>query len=347
MEDEVITGSDDLGTGSEPPSLDDVLNSAFDDIQARDATSDETEKAERLRDESGRFAKTGETTPTPKVTPEPTITAPAIETPVAIEAPNTWTPAVKAKFATLDPEVQQEIMKREKEVARTLTAHDQDRLFGKSLRDVVSPYMPIINSEGSTPEQAIQSLLNTAYKLRTASPQEKAQLISRLAKDYGADMASIADTTQAEEIHPVVSQLQNQLRELQNQIQQREQKEQAFTQQNTLQQVETFLADPKYPHANDVANEIAKLIQSGMASTLQDAYSQAIYLHPEVRQKVISAQQTETNRKQIEEVKAKAESAKRTAAVNLRGKPSLPAKVAPGTIQQTLEDTFDRVMGVV
>jgi hypothetical protein len=312
--------SPELETPEPAQTLDDVLNSAFDDIEAREEAKTTT-------------AITPEPPPSESITPE------------VAQAPNTWTPALKAKFPTLEPDIQQEIMKREKEFARALSTHDQDRLFGKSLRDVVSPYMPIINAEGSTPEQAIQSLLNSAYLLRTASPQEKGKLIANLARQYGAELPSaMAQPEAAEGVHPIVAQLQSEINQLRGVMTSRDQQERMHQQQENLRQVEAFLVDPQYPYANDVAEQIAGLIRSGMASNLKDAYNQAIYLQPDVRQKVFAAQQAEAQRKQIEEAKQKAEQAKKTASVNLRAKPSLPAKAKPGTIDQTLAETYDSLM---
>jgi hypothetical protein len=340
--------STELETAEPAQTLDDVLNSAFDDIEAREEAETPKQTSDRLRDEAGRFAKT-DVIPEAKTAPPIASETPPSDpiTPEVAQAPNTWTPALKAKFPTLEPDIQQEIMKREKEFARALSTHDQDRLFGKSLRDVVSPYMPIINAEGSTPEQAIQSLLNSAYLLRTASPQEKGKLIANLAKQYGAELpTALAQPEAVEGVHPIVAQLQSEINQLRGVMTSREQQERMHQQQENLRQVEAFLVDPQYPYANDVAEQIAGLIRSGMATNLKDAYNQAIYLQPDVRQKVFAAQQAEAQRKQIEEAKLKAEQAKKTASVNLRAKPSLPAKAKPGTIQQTLEDTYDNVMGV-
>jgi hypothetical protein len=329
-------------------SLDDVIGSAYDEIMARD-DGEETSKAVKLsdqpRDSTGKFAREGgkplPDAPVAEATQAPVET---IEKPAKVEAPNSWKAIAKEKFATLDPELQQEISRREQDVQRAFSAHDQDRTFGKSLREVVSPYAPMITAEGATPESAIKSLLNTAYLLRNGSAQEKGMLIADLARRYGADI-SASEADQGEPVHPVISELQAKIALLESSLHNRARQEQEQETQQLTQSVQSFLADPKYPYANDVAPQIAQLMRAGIAKDLPDAYNQAIYLNPDVRQRVITATQTESQRKQIEEAKARAEAAKRSASTNLRSRPSLPPRAMNGSIEQTLSETYDHLMG--
>ena len=86
-------------------------------------------------------------------------------------------------------------------------------------------------------------------------------------------------------------------------------------------------------------------MNAGLAKDLQDAYEQAILVNPEVRQKVISQRETDYHRKQIEDSKAKAESAKRIGSVNLRSKPSLlPVKTGGQSMEQTIADRYDQII---
>lgn len=323
-------------------SLDDVLNSAFDDIEAREASETPKQPGDRNRDVAGRFAPVSAPATTPGVVAENTQPIGDIPAPT-VQAPNTWTPAARAKFAALEPDVQAEIVKRETDMARAITSHDQDRIYGKGVKDMVTPYLPMINAEGATPETAIKSLLNTAYLLRTSSPQEKGELLANLARQYGADMSSFGDHEQTP-IDQTVQLLQQKIHSQQQQMEGLISQQQSVSEQNLLRDINAFQADPAHPHFEQVGLDMAGLIKAGLAANLQEAYDKAVYMHPEVRQQVISAQQTETTRKQIEEAKQKAEQAKKTAFVNLRGKPSLPAKAKAGTIDQTLADTYDTLM---
>lgn len=114
--------------------------------------------------------------------------------------------------------------------------------------------------------------------------------------------------------------------------------EQQQRQQRTafLQAVETFEAatdeagNPKYPHVGAVVNEITRLVQSDPAlyrdpaGTLEKAYHQAVYLHPEVRGQL------------MEEEFSKRLAAKEQAASVLKAKSSAPAKPSPGSAGGTV-----------
>lgn len=335
-----------------PESLDDLLNNAYDGMEHDEPAQPEQVEAKppKARDVEGKFTKQAaeaKANQLPQGPPPSTAVDPAITAPTPVAAPNTWTPAAKAKFGTLDPEVQNEIVKREKEMSRAITAHDQDRTFGKTLRDVVGPYMPMINSEGSTPEIAIQSMLNTAYKLRNSTPQEKGVLLANLARQYGADLSAFTgDPDEQAYVDPIVQALQQKVQQLEGYLTQQHTQQQSFSEQNVLRDIEKFGSDPAHPHFEAVGQKMADLIKAGIAADLQDAYDQAIYMLPEVRQQVISAQQTDAQRKQIEDAKNKAARARQLASVNLNSRPSpVPAKTMSGSIDQTLHDTYESLMG--
>ena len=158
----------DSGESSTTQTLDDVIGNAFDEIEARGTDESTRQIGERSRDDAGRFKQAAKPdgVVTPGVVTQGVIgaTQPVADA-ATVQAPNTWTPAARAKFATLEPDIQAEIVKRETDMARAITSHDIDRSFGKQVKDVVTPYLPMINAEGATPETAIKSLLNTAYLL--------------------------------------------------------------------------------------------------------------------------------------------------------------------------------------
>lgn len=335
-------------------SLDDILNNAYDDIE--DAPQEDRDAPnvprDRRRDEAGRFAKEQKAAQDAVARGQPAAVpqAPQAQPPTAPDTappgpPNTWTPAAKAKFTTLDPDLQQEIIKREQDMARAITLHDQDRSFGKTVKDVVTPYLPMINAEGATPETAIQSLLNTAYRLRTSSPQEKGVLLANLARQYGADLSAFSGDQEQAPIDPTVQALQQKLQQLEGFITQQHTQQQTVAEQTLLRDINAFQADPAHPHFETVGQDMAALIKAGLAANLQEAYDKAIYMRPEVRQQVISATQTETQRKQIEEAKQKAAKAKQLASVNLTSKPSLPTKSMNGSLDQIIADSYDAVVG--
>lgn len=95
--------------------------------------------------------------------------------------------AIKDKYGTLPPEVREFIKNRESEIHKGFTKHDDERNFGKSVKQIVLPYEATIRAEGGTPEKAIQGLLNQAYVMRTGSAQQKAEIVREVIRQYGVD----------------------------------------------------------------------------------------------------------------------------------------------------------------
>lgn len=282
------------------------LEKAFDAVEAPVA---ETQvKADRVRDDSGKFAKKSEEL-AEKV-------APVVES--VPEAPRSWTAEEKAKWAEATPEVRKAILRREQEVEQGFTKLDEDRNFGKSLKEIVQPYMQIINAEGGTPTTAIQSLLNTAYILRTAPVAQKTALFHQLAQQYGVDLSQ-PNNTQAVQPNALLAEI-NQLK------QQIAQQPQVFQQQQeTLaikSKIDAFAADPKNVHYEKLKPVMASLLQAGQAKDMQDAYDKASWADPDIRSANLIAETQAKETQRIAEIKAKA-GLSRKVAVSVRGSPSV------------------------
>ena len=263
------------------------------------------EAGERSRDEAGRFAREAEQAAAePAASPAPAETAPkpAAETSAAdasaaapapapaaetVKAPDAWSPAAKAKFAALDPEVQAEIARREAEVHKGFTKQDEHRNLGKSFADAVNPYLPIIKAEGGNPITAVQDLLQTAYTLRTGTPQAKEALLLGVAKQYGIDLNSVFTRLYsgqpAAQVDPTVQALQQQVQQLQQVIQGGQQQQESQEQAQLHQTIEGFASDPKNVYFSNVKAEMAALLRNGTATDLQGAYDMACWARPDIR----------------------------------------------------------------
>lgn len=299
---------------------------------------EKTAKEIRARDDSGKFAKKStdlkESAPKAKESPVQAQEQPQKDLPPKVTPPNSWTAAAKAKWEKLEPDVQQEILKREKEVETGFTRLDEDRAAGKAFKDVVAPYVAMINAEGGTPVTAIKELLNTAYLLRTASPQAKGQLILQLARQFGADL-SVSQSQQ--KIDPQLQAIQQKLANLEQQHQseltQREQQEQATVQG----QIAAFASDPKHIHFETVKPHMAALLQNGLAKDMEDAYEQAVYARPDIRSTLLQSQTADTEAKRVADAKAKADAA-RKASGSVQGSPGATAPKNPSIANRSLRE---------
>ncbi len=112
--------------------------------------------------------------------------------------------------------------------------------------------------------------------------------------------------------------------------QQKAQQDAFFTAVNAFEAATNEDGSPKYPHVGAVVNEITRLVKDDPAlyanplQTLEAAYSQAVYLHPEIRQQIM--EEEFSKRMTAREKEAAAQKALRAA----------PAKPSPGSAGGTV-----------
>jgi len=247
--------------------------------------------------------------------------APVVETPEVIEpkieAPQGWKAEMKEKWSTLPPDVQAEINRRENDMHKMFTSRDGELRLGKDMKDVIQPYMPVITAEGGNPVAAVQSLLNTAYRLRTGSPEQKAGLLREIAKQYNIPLDMAAQETQG---HDELTALRQEMQQLRQQADPRVVFEQLQQQQEAVKlqsEVNAFAANPANKHYEAVRPYMVSLLTSGQAKDLQEAYDTACWANPSIRSTMLDAGKAAEAEKRKTEI-----TAKKNAAVSIKGSPS-------------------------
>lgn len=298
------------------------------------------------RDASGRFAG--------KITAESLKTSPAATAPAdgaqqqtapsaadAPKAPDSWSAPMKEKFPTLAPDVQAYISQREAESNKKITANDDDRNFGKRIKDTLSPYMQTIVQEGGTPEKAVDSLFRTALILRSPNPAMRASALQAIAKQFNIPLGQpLQRGPQYPELAPIQQRLDRIEQGQQAELQQRQSQETA----QITGFVEAFAADPKNVHYEAVKPKMAALLSSGQAKDLQDAYDQAIWADPAIRSTLTAAEVQAAAGKRSTDAQSKADIAKR-ANVSVVGGPggAIPAQGASadsGSLRDQIRANF-------
>lgn len=313
----------------EAPSLRDQLSAAFeesepapepvaDDVRAPEET--EEQAAARARDEAGRFARKTQK-PAPKVEVKPTVppaakpvvrptatvkpTAPAgVAAPATAPAtpemkpPQSWRGPAKETWAALPEAARVEVLRREKEINTQLAAVGEERKYAQSMRAAVAPFEAQIRAEGSTPERAVASLMQTALALRTAPPAHKAQLVAGMIADFGVPLDGLVAALQGQPVPEQQRQpAQVDPRQLVAQVKQQlvqelsQQRESALVTRYTAE-TESFLeAQPVHgldgtDYGQEIREDMADIIERaakrGSTITLEQAYSRAAREHPEV-----------------------------------------------------------------
>lgn len=247
------------------------------------------------------------------------------------KAPQSWSAAEKAHWDKIPPEVQAVIARREEEAHRGITTLGQDAALGKKLKDVINPYLPMIRAEGGDEAGAVRDLLQTAYILRTAAPEQKIGVFRHLAGQFGVDLAVAAQGVP--QVSPELQSLRQELAQLKGHLTSTEQQQHQQIQGQAQAMIEAFAADPKNEFYEQVKPLMAHLLVAGQAKDMQEAYDMACHANPDVRSTILTRQQAESEAKRAAEAKAKAD-AKRKAAGSISGSPA-------GTVSTTIAANQD------
>ena len=294
---------------SAPPSPPETEStSPASDVTPEAAPAEETEEqtAARARDDKGRFAKASEPAPpTPAAekapaTPSEPVTAlktaavpPGGPVPPTApqtgaeqaKAPQSWKPIAREKWASIPADIQQEVLRREKDVSIAMQESSEARQNYQRLREVVSPYEPMLRAQNTDPYTAINSLFQSVATLSSGAPGAKAAMIANLISHYGVDIEQIdAHLTgrQAPQGQPTVYQdprVDQLLQQVEQAKYQREQSamEQAKTGLADVEQLEFFM-DVK----DDMADILDIYAKKGVALSATEAYNKAIWANPQV-----------------------------------------------------------------
>lgn len=265
---------DDLSAAWEESKATSGANEAEDEEQAVD-TEDNADKKPEVED-SGAEEKPDEADEEDKKAEEKLV----------VKAPQSWTPALREKFAELPEDVRAEIMRVENAAGQKFREHAQVRQVAESFANVIKPYEDVIRESGITPVQAIQETFEMAKVLSRGTQRQKAEVIAQLYESYNIDLNELDQVLTQRLSAPKASPTERALLEKLNRLEQKLQPAQAPTvneSANTVNSdIEQFAADPKNEFFNEVSADMVVLLQSGRAETLKDAYNKAVRMNDEV-----------------------------------------------------------------
>lgn len=315
-----------------------VLSQQFDEAE-------ETEKAERARDESGKFAKGEKAAPK-----EPTKVAqakspatpntqgqPAPEgDPVWKRPPASWKKETHDLWKTADPRLQEYAYSREEQMRAGVEPLKTKAEFADQINQVIEPYLPTIRGLGIDAPTAIGALMRADFTLRNSDPQSKRAYFLQLAQQYGVDLSGVQQD--APRVDPMAYALQNQFLSLKGEVETWKQQQEQAQNAQYLNEINKFSANAE--HFEALRPAMIQLLQSGVAENLEDAYKKALRLD----ENLFDAEQS---RKQVEQTSAKKDALNKAAqvakAAAVSVKTSTPGKTATPKAQDrraVLEEAF-------
>jgi hypothetical protein len=261
-----------------------------DPIQAENASE---EGSEENRDEKGRF-KAKESDTEADQGEEPELVAEASDVPdEEIKRPTTWKkeyvevwnkmqegkPLDKAEFVKFAEYANQ----REAEYKKGVSAYKAEADNARQLTEAIGQFSPELQAQGIHPVAWINNLGRAHLILSKAPYEQKLQMFNRLAQDYGIQLNQ--DALQMPEqayVDPYQQQLMQQLQATQQQVQQlsaiREQEENA----RLTQEISRVSSNKeRFPHFEMVREDMAQLLERGLAQDLESAYAKAVRMNDE------------------------------------------------------------------
>jgi hypothetical protein len=264
-----------------------------DPIQTENASEEASTEESDNRDEKGRF-KAQEASTDQDSAEEPELVAEASDVPdEEIKRPTTWKkeyvevwnkmqegkPLDKAEFAKFAEYANQ----RESEYKKGVSAYKAEADNARQLTEAIGPFVPELQAQGIHPVAWINNLGRAHMILSKAPYDQKVQMFHRLAADYGIQLNS--DSLQMPEqayVDPYQQQLMQQLQATQQQVQQlsaiREQEENARLTQEISRVSSNKVA---FPHFEMVREDMAQLLERGLAQDLESAYAKAVRMNDE------------------------------------------------------------------
>ena len=274
----------------------DLLSQQFDEVEA--------EPAKVERDEAGKYAK-----------PEPQEEPAAAEEPVWKRPPASWKKDYHEDWKAAPARIQEYAYQREEQMKAGYEPLRAKAEYADQMQEVVQPFMQTISGVGIDAPRAVKALLEADHALRYSTPEQKLQLFNRLAQQYGVNLGQMEGLPQQTLADPAVYALQNELNAVRGEVNTWKQQQEQAQNQTLLGEIGQF--SQKAEHFEEARPAMIQLLQSGMATDLQDAYEKAIRLDPNLFDAVQQSRQADVDATKRAAANKAAKSA-RAAAVSVK-----------------------------
>jgi len=270
------------------------------------------------------------------------------------KAPGTWKPAAREKFASLPAEVQNEVLRREREISNGFNEVANVKKFQNDFGTIVNQHQHIIAAEGGDPIKMTRDLFATAAVLYNGSAQAKAQTVAAFIHQFGIDIPMLDQVLAGQADRPPVQRQQTNggsqdaAAFIQAEIRKALAPYEQEKEQQMGQTLEEFAADPKNEFFMDVKNDMADLLEfaarRGQKLSLQEAYKRATMLNSDIAEVIAERQIAEKAAKS-----SKAAKLARQKSVSLNSTPATElasgdAEVeGSGNLRSDLEAAYERL----
>lgn len=313
-----------------------ALSDAFEALEQEpvDKNVSRETKAERSRDESGKFApKTSEQPADPQTTEEPLWKRP----------PASWKKDFHDVWTSADPRLQQYAYQREEQMRAGVEPLLPKAQLADAISQVAEPYMNTIRGLNLDLPRAVEGLMRADHELRTLPLAQRYQKAASILAGYGIDVRQFGG--QPQQAQPAADQnfyaLQNEITNLKGELGNWKQQQESQAEAQTLAEINKFA--PTVEYFEEVRPTMIQLLQSGVVDNLEDAYKKAVRLNDDLFQ--AEQQRTQTQAAQAKSSSAdKAAKAAKAAAVSIKGSTPGAAKTTNARDRRSvIAEAFDNL----
>jgi hypothetical protein len=225
----------------------------------------------------------------------------------AKSAPASWAKDQHENWSKIPKEAQDYIETREKQMLDGIEQYKEGHRYAQEVDRALQPFREDIKSLGIPESQVIYNLMTHHQALTKGSLEQRQEAFLRIGMESGIipkEGQTLPDK-HTQELEQRLSRIEQQEREIQSRYENEEL-------QRVTQTVEAFASDPKNQYFNELADDIAILLRTGL--DLQTAYDKAVWANPTTRAKELEKERASV----IEKNKKEAEIAKKATSTNIK-----------------------------
>lgn len=209
------------------------------------------------------------------------------------KAPLSWGPSRDVLWAKVPPDVRAAISKREIDIQQGMSQAGRLRQVVEEYHGLITPYEATIKSIGTTPKEAIHSVMQTATMMINGTQEQKCAILAEMIQRYGVDLQQfdthlssvlqkggpVTRIQPTPPLDPRLAPLFSMAERLERAEQEKDQKQQqeAGLAIESIQN-EPFFEDVRY----DIADIMEISAKRGKIMTIKQAYDKAVQINPEV-----------------------------------------------------------------
>lgn len=309
--------------------------SALAPAEAAPAEAAPPKEGDRPRGPDGKFLKVDEKPA------EAQPAAPAQPAKAKTPMPSSWKKELAPHWESLPPEVQANVIERERQYATGVSTYKTEADQAKAIRTAIAPFEPMLQRSNIPVDKWIQQMGIAHHLISAGTPQEKVMTLAQIIKNNGVDAQALVQVLsgqqptfqQPAQAPTPVPQAPSITPDAVGQM-----VEQKLMERQVNDAYSAFMKDVdagKHPHFEELKPTMAGLLQSGLAPDYPSAYEAALAM-PQHRHLQQPAQQPQAV--PVQPAVDKQAQAQRARSQAVSVKSSTPSTMAPSTGPKSLRD---------